>query len=165
LGQKLVQLAGPGVPDVYQGTELWDFSLVDPDNRRPVDFEQRAALLARIDEGWLPDIDESGAAKLLVTTRVLRLRRERPELFQGYRPVPAQGPAAEHALAFARGDRLVAVCTRLPIGLVSAGGWRDTVLPLPAGEWTDVITGRPTSDAPLLSELLSQYPVALVVRS
>ncbi|EWM11628.1 malto-oligosyltrehalose synthase [Kutzneria sp. 744] len=165
LGQKLVQLAGPGVPDVYQGTELWDFSLVDPDNRRPVDFEQRAALLARIDDGWLPEIDASGAAKLLVTTRVLRLRRERPELFQGYRPVPAQGPAAEHALAFSRGDRLVAVCTRLPIGLASAGGWRDTVLPLPAGEWTDVITGRSTSEAPLLSDLLSQYPVALVVRS
>jgi (1->4)-alpha-D-glucan 1-alpha-D-glucosylmutase len=164
LGQKLMQLAGPGVPDVYQGTELWDFSLVDPDNRRPVDFEQRAALLARIDDGWLPEVDASGAAKLLVTTRVLRLRRDRPELFTGYRPVPAQGPAAEHAVAFAR-DGLVAVCTRLPIGLASAGGWRDTVLPLPNGEWTDVITGRPVSAAPPLSELLSVYPVALVVRS
>ncbi|MFC0434164.1 malto-oligosyltrehalose synthase [Kutzneria buriramensis] len=166
LGQKLVQLAGPGVPDVYQGTELWDFSLVDPDNRRPVDFELRKALLARIDDGWLPEIDATGAAKLLVTTRVLRLRRDRPELFTGYRPVPAQGPAAAHALAFARGENLVAVCTRLPIGLDAAGGWRDTVLPLPAGEWTDVITGRPvSSDAPLLSDLLSQYPVALAVRS
>jgi len=164
LGQKLLQLAGPGVPDVYQGTELWDFSLVDPDNRRPVDFEQRAALLSRIDDGWLPEIDDSGAAKLLVTTRALRLRRHRPELFTGYQPVPAQGPAAEHAVAFAR-NGLVAVCTRLPIGLETAGGWRDTVLPLPAGEWTDVITGRPVSQAPLLSELLSSYPVALVVRS
>ncbi|QUQ66685.1 malto-oligosyltrehalose synthase [Kutzneria sp. CA-103260] len=164
LGQKLMQLAGPGVPDVYQGTELWDFSLVDPDNRRPVDFEQRAALLARIDDGWLPEVDVSGAAKLLVTTRTLRLRRDRPELFTGYLPVPAQGPAAEHAVAFAR-NGLVAVCTRLPIRLEAAGGWRDTVLPLPAGEWTDVITGRPVSRSPLLSELLSPYPVALVVRS
>ncbi|MFI9387251.1 malto-oligosyltrehalose synthase [Kutzneria sp. NPDC052558] len=164
LGQKLMQLAGPGVPDVYQGTELWDFSLVDPDNRRPVDFEQRAALLARVDDGWLPDIDASGAAKLLVTTRTLRLRRDRPELFTGYRPVPAQGPAAEHVTAFAR-NGVVAVCTRLPIGLDNAGGWRDTVLPLPAGEWTDVITGRPVAANPLLSELLSSYPVALVVRS
>ena len=165
LGQKLVQLAGPGVPDVYQGTELWDFSLVDPDNRRPVDFARRAALLARIDDGWQPEIDESGAAKLLVTTRALRLRRDRPVLFTDYRPIPAQGPAADHAVAFARSDRLVAVCTRLPIGLAAAGGWRDTILPLPTGEWTDVITGRPVSAAPLLSELLSPYPVALVVRS
>jgi (1->4)-alpha-D-glucan 1-alpha-D-glucosylmutase len=163
LGQKLVQLAGPGIPDVYQGTELWDFSLVDPDNRRPVDFEQRAALLARIDDGWLPDVDESGAAKLLVTAKTLRLRRDRPELFTGYRPVPAEGPAAEHAIAFARGDWLVAVATRLPVRL--DGRWRDTVLPLPAGEWTDVFTGERVSQTPLLSKLLSRYPVALVVRS
>ena len=81
----------PGVPDVYQGTELWDYSLVDPDNRRPVDFGLRRELLARIDDGWLPPVDESGAAKLLVTSRTLRLRRQRPELFTGYRPVFADG--------------------------------------------------------------------------
>ncbi|HWE91533.1 MAG TPA: malto-oligosyltrehalose synthase, partial [Pseudonocardiaceae bacterium] len=137
LGQKLAQLAGPGVPDVYQGSELWEDSLVDPDNRRPVDFAVRRALLDRVCGGWLPAVDETGAAKLLVVRRALRLRRERPELFHGYRPLSAEGPAAGHVLAFAR-DGLVAVATRLPIGLDRAGGWRDTVLPLPDGtQWTD----------------------------
>ncbi|AHH99730.1 malto-oligosyltrehalose synthase [Kutzneria albida] len=166
LGQKLIQLAGPGVPDVYQGTELWDYSLVDPDNRRPVDFQLRADLLARLDSGWLPEVDESGAVKLLLTAKVLRLRRDRPELFSGYRPLRAEGPAAEHALAFARGDGLVAVATRLPVGLERSGGWRDTVLRLPHGRWTDALTGIPIhEEAPAVGELLSRYPVALAVRS
>ena len=145
LGQKLVQLTMPGVPDLYQGSELWDLSLVDPDNRRPVDFGRRRELLARIDGGWLPGVDESGAAKLLVVTRALRLRRDRPALFGGYRALAAEGPAAGHAVAFARGgDRLVAVATRLPVGLQRDGGWRGTVLPLPGGAgWTDVLTGQP----------------------
>jgi (1->4)-alpha-D-glucan 1-alpha-D-glucosylmutase len=178
LGQKLLQLAGPGVPDVYQGTELFEYSLVDPDNRRPVDFACRRELLARIDEGWLPgagedpDSDDVRATKLLVTAAALRLRRFRPELFWGYAPVPVSGPAADHAVAFARGgpagrERMVAVATRLPVGLEAAGGWRDTVLPLPgaADDWTDMVTGTPVEgSAPRLSELLARYPVALLVR-
>jgi (1->4)-alpha-D-glucan 1-alpha-D-glucosylmutase len=166
LGQKLLQLAGPGVPDVYQGTELFEYSLVDPDNRRPVDWAKRRELLARLDEGWLPDVDAEGAAKLLVTVNALRLRRYRPEEFAGYRALPAEGPAAEHAVAFQRSPKLVAVATRLPVGL-AARGWQDTVLPLPdaATDWHDVLTDQPvTSAAPLLSELLSRYPVALLVR-
>ena len=86
LGQKLLQLAGPGVPDVYQGTDLFEYSLVDPDNRRPVDWAARRDLLTRLDEGWLPDVDAEGAAKLLVTTSALRLRRYRPEVFTGLPP-------------------------------------------------------------------------------
>ena len=167
LGQKLVQLTMPGVPDLYQGSELWDLSLVDPDNRRPVDFGRRRELLARIDGGWLPGVDESGAAKLLVVTRALRLRRDQPALFGGYRALAAEGPAAEHAVAFARGgDRLVAVATRLPVGLQRDGGWRGTVLPLPGGAgWTDVVAGQLVKDeAPRLADLLSRYPVALLVR-
>ena len=167
LGQKLVQLTMPGVPDLYQGSELWDLSLVDPDNRRPVDFGRRRELLARIDGGWLPGVDESGAAKLLVVTRALRLRRDQPALFGGYRALAAEGPAAEHAVAFARGgDRLVAVATRLPVGLQRHGGWRGTVLPLPGGAgWMDVVGGQPVKDeAPRLADLLSRYPVALLVR-
>lgn len=167
LGQKLLQLAGPGVPDVYQGTELFEYSLVDPDNRRPVDWELRHTLLTRLDEGWLPDVDAEGAAKLLVTLSGLRLRRYRPELFSGYRPVPAQGPAAEHAVAFARTSSLVAVATRLPVGLAGRGGWADTVLPLPgaAGDWHDIITDTAVDgSAPALGTLLARYPVALLVR-
>ena len=172
LGQKLVQIAGPGVPDVYQGTECYEYSLVDPDNRRPVDWDLRRRLLDRIDGGWLPDfggadVDPDGATKLLVTAQALLLRRQRPELFGGYRPVPAEGPAAEHALAFARSPRLVAVATRLPVGLAARGGWADTVLPLPDGAtgWTDVLTGTPVDgSAPLLADVLARYPVALLVR-
>ncbi|WP_238412736.1 malto-oligosyltrehalose synthase [Saccharothrix deserti] len=161
LGQKLVQLTAPGVPDVYQGTELWDLSLVDPDNRRPVDYDVRRRLLARIEDGWLPAVDDSGAAKLLVVQRTLRLRRDRPELFRGYRPLSASGAAGSHVVAFER-TGLVAVATRLPVGLANAGGWGDTVLPLPPGEWTDVLTSRPAT--PLLADLLDHYPVALLVR-
>lgn len=173
LGQKLLQIAGPGVPDVYQGTELFEYSLVDPDNRRPVEFARRRELLARIDGGWLPPGDDpDGATKLLVTTAALRLRRFRPELFDGYAPLPASGPAADHAVAFARGgpagrERLVVVATRLPVGLEGAGGWADTVLPLPGGasDWTDMVTGEAVDgSAPALSDLLARYPVALLVR-
>jgi (1->4)-alpha-D-glucan 1-alpha-D-glucosylmutase len=170
LGQKLLQIAGPGVPDVYQGTECYEYSLVDPDNRRPVDWALRRRLLERIDGGWLPEFadDPEGATKLLVTAQALLLRRQRPELFDGYRAVPAEGPAAAHCLAFARSPALVAVTTRLPVGLAARGGWADTVLPLPdaASDWTDVLSGTPVGgSAPRLEHLLARYPVALLVRS
>ncbi|MER7459122.1 malto-oligosyltrehalose synthase [Micromonospora sp. NPDC126480] len=162
LGQKLVQLAMPGVPDTYQGTELWDNSLVDPDNRRPVDFAVRREMLARLDAGWRPPVDESGAAKLLVVSRTLRLRRDRPELFTGYRPLPARGPAARHVIAFDRGSA-IAVATRLPLRLAASGGWRDTTLPISVHAVTDMFTGRVYSGSELLlHDLLSTYPVALL---
>ncbi|MFP5367484.1 MAG: malto-oligosyltrehalose synthase, partial [Actinomycetes bacterium] len=99
---KLIQLTMPGVPDVYQGSEFWERSLTDPDNRRPVDFAVRQEELAKLDAGTLPAAGTE-ASKLLVTSRALRLRRDRPELFQGYTPVTATGPAAAHLLAFHRG--------------------------------------------------------------
>jgi (1->4)-alpha-D-glucan 1-alpha-D-glucosylmutase len=170
LGQKIVQLAGPGVPDVYQGTDLFDLSLVDPDNRRPVDFAKRQRFLSRLEDGWLPDVDETGAAKLHVVRQVLRLRRDRPDLFTGYRPLAAQGPAAEHAFAFSRAPELVVVATRLPVKLARTG-WGDTVLPLPAGagNWFDLLTGNPVDTGPEprcahFGDLLSHYPVALLLR-
>jgi (1->4)-alpha-D-glucan 1-alpha-D-glucosylmutase len=167
LGQKLLQLTAPGVPDVYQGTELWELSLVDPDNRRPVDFARRREILDRVADGWLPEVDDTGAAKLLVVHRALTLRRDRPELFDSYRALHAEGAAAEHAIAFTRSTDLAVVATRLPVRLESIGGWRDTVLPLPTGPgtWTDTLTGRPvSSDCPELRGLLDRYPVALLVR-
>ncbi|HEY3608953.1 MAG TPA: malto-oligosyltrehalose synthase, partial [Pseudonocardiaceae bacterium] len=165
LCQKLLHLAGPGVPDVYQGSELWDLSLVDPDNRRAVDYPVRRELLDRVVSGWQPDVDDIGAVKLLVVHRALTLRRDRPELFDGYLPLTAEGPAARHVIAFARSAGLVAVATRLPVRLAADGGWRDTVLPLPAGAWTDVLTGRPVADdVPALGDTLDRYPVALLVR-
>ena len=164
LGQKLMQLAMPGVPDTYQGTELWDYSLVDPDNRRPVDFGLRRELLGRLDDGWQPPVDESGAAKLLVTSRTLRLRRRRPELFAGYRPVFADGLVADHVLAFDRGG-VVAVATRLPVGLSRRGGWEDTTLPLNGHSWTEILTNTGYGGSRLaVADLLQTYPVALLVR-
>ncbi|MDY0909499.1 malto-oligosyltrehalose synthase [Microbacterium sp. CFBP9034] len=167
LGAKLLQLAGPGVPDVYQGSELWEQSLVDPDNRRTVDFDARRRLLGAIDGGEQPLVDGSGAVKLLVTSRTLRLRRERPELFTRYTPATVVGPAAHHAVAVDRGGALV-VATRLPIALAaraarSGTGWGDTTLLRHAGPTTDVFTGRRFQGAIRLAELLDLYPVALLV--
>lgn len=165
LSQKLVQLTSPGVPDVYQGTELWDFSLVDPDNRRAVDYGLRRELLAQIDGGLVPDVDASGAAKLLLVHRTLTLRRDRPELFQGFTPLAVAGEAAAHAIAYARSADLVVVATRLPVGLAERGGWGDTTLTLPIGEWADALTGARIASGPTaLASLLGRYPVALLVR-
>jgi (1->4)-alpha-D-glucan 1-alpha-D-glucosylmutase len=161
LTAKLVQLTAPGVPDVYQGSELWEMSLVDPDNRRPVDFDERALLLAAIDGGALPPIDETGAAKLLVTSRALRLHRDRPELFTRYAALPVVGEAARHVVAFDRGGA-VTVGTRLPIALAESG-WGDTALLLPGHPIVDVITGRTFEGGQLwVADLLSTYPVALL---
>ncbi|HEU5266876.1 MAG TPA: malto-oligosyltrehalose synthase, partial [Jatrophihabitans sp.] len=163
LGQKLMQLTMPGVPDVYQGTEVFTDSLVDPDNRQPVDFARLTSLLRELDAAAAPPpVDASGAAKLWVTSRALRLRRDRPELFAGYTEVPVTGAAGEHAVAFDRGGA-VTVATRLPVRLARDGGWRDTALDL-AGEHTDVLTGRMFAGDVALAELLSTYPVALLVR-
>ena len=162
LSATLVQLAMPGVPDTYQGGELWDLSLVDPDNRRPVDFAERGELLARIDHGWLPEVDDSGAAKLLVVSRTLRARREHPERFTSYTPLRATGSGAPHVVAFAR-NGVVAVATRLPVGLAARGGWGETTLPLPEDSWIDAFTGFAPSSRVPLADLLTRYPVALLL--
>ena len=178
LGAKLVQLTMPGVPDTYQGCELAAFSLVDPDNRRLVDFARRRRLLATLDDAP-PAPGPAGAAaagldidKLLVTSAALRLRRGHPGWFAGdYRPLDAEGPAARHAVSFLRGPSAagsggpaVTVATRLPGGLRRRGGWADTVLPLPAGPWRDVLTGAThAGPRPLLSDLTKRLPVALLV--
>ncbi|GAB3463689.1 malto-oligosyltrehalose synthase [Streptomonospora sediminis] len=174
LGQKLLQLAGPGVPDLYQGSELWDLSLVDPDNRRPVDFTCRQTHLERLESGHLPEIDASGAAKLHVVRSALHLRRDHD--LRGYLPLEPVGPESEHAVAFARGPRhdVAAVATRLPLGLAAKGGWSETAVPLPSGPgtWRDLLTGRvllpERTDgfcAARLAAVLDRYPVALLVRS
>jgi (1->4)-alpha-D-glucan 1-alpha-D-glucosylmutase len=163
LAQKLVQLTMPGVPDVYQGTAYWEDSLVDPDNRRPVDFDAARAALDRLDaDVHAPPIDASGDAKLWVLSRTLRLRRDWPDLFTGYRPVAVSGTAAGHAVAFDRGGAIT-VATRLPVGLERDGGWQDTVIDL-AGQATDVISGVRHRGEVALAELLADYPVALLVR-
>ena len=171
LGAKLVQLTMPGVADTYQGCELAGLRLVDPDNREPADFARCRNLLAALDAGE-PSLDAGldaaplDAAKLLVTSAALRLRREHPDWFAGeYAPLAAEGPAARHAVGYARGGHAVTVVTRLPAGLRRRGGWAGTTLPLPhAGPWRNVLTGASVPGArPLLSELLQRLPVALLV--
>ncbi len=166
LGAKLVQLTMPGVPDVYQGCELSGYALVDPDNRRAVDFDRRRALLAGLGTAPLADLDTE---KLLVTANALRLRREHPHWFAGaYRPLIAHGPAADHVIAFVRGGHAVTVATRLPAGLRKIGGWAGTVLPLtlPDGQdhWRDVLTGAThTGESVAIADLTRDLPVALLV--
>jgi (1->4)-alpha-D-glucan 1-alpha-D-glucosylmutase len=170
LGAKIVQLTAPGVPDVYQGTESWDRSLVDPDNRRPVDYAERRHVLAALDGAdddgpdALPAVDLGGAAKTLVTSRALRVRRDHPELFSRYVPLDATGPAADHVVAFDRGG-VVTVATRLPLGLQTVGGWADTLLHVVPVERVDLLTGRrfPADRDLLLAEVLTDFPVALLV--
>ncbi|CAM5434393.1 hypothetical protein SAVIM40S_05671 [Streptomyces avidinii] len=121
--------SGAGVPEVYQGAETEYRALVDPDNRRPAHFPRAA--LARLDTGAAPR--DAAEEKLALTAALLRLRRDRPELFRGYTPVPARGAAADHLVAFTRGPGLLVAATRLSHRLAGAGGWRDTRLPLPPG--------------------------------
>ena len=145
LGQKLVQLTMPGVPDVYQGTDLVDLSLVDPDNRRLVDYDERRDRLARLDGGGVPaDLDDE---KLLVTTAALRTRREWPECFTGEDAtyVPLETGSA-HAIAFGRGTsagvEVVVVVTRLAGQLADAGGFGEAAVELPEGRWSDLVSAR-----------------------
>jgi (1->4)-alpha-D-glucan 1-alpha-D-glucosylmutase len=169
LAQTLLKLTAPGVPDLYRGTELWDLSLVDPDNRRPVDWEVRRRLLADL-EAATPEtvwhrIDE-GLPKLWVIHKALRLRRRGPAAFGregSYEPLRARGSRAHHAVAFVRGGAVVTVVPRLVIGL--AGDWSDTTLPLPQGAWRNELSGdRVGGGNVLLGELLARFPVALLSR-
>jgi (1->4)-alpha-D-glucan 1-alpha-D-glucosylmutase len=155
LGQKLLALTGPGVPDVYQGTELWDDSLVDPDNRRPVDYLARRKALATMDH-----------PKMTVTSSALRLRRRRPASFATgkYTPLLANGPARDHIVAFGRGADVLVAVTRWTVRLVDSG-WADTELTLPEGMWHDVVTGREVSGSVRAADLFANLPVALLERA
>ncbi|MCB5906634.1 malto-oligosyltrehalose synthase [Streptomyces pinistramenti] len=165
LGAALLHLTMPGVPDLYQGTEREYAALVDPDNRAPARFAPE--LLDALDDGAAP-IGLS-AEKLRLTSMALRLRRAHPEWFGAagaYEPLPAQGPAAAHCVAFCRAGRVVPVATRLSLRLVETGGWWDTSLELPGGgPWRELLTGRVVAggDAVRLSALLGVWPVALFV--
>jgi (1->4)-alpha-D-glucan 1-alpha-D-glucosylmutase len=171
LGQKLVQLTMPGVPDVYQGTDLVDLSLVDPDNRRLVDYDERRRRLARLDAGAAPaDLHDE---KLLVVAAALRTRREWAECFvgpaAGYQPLDTTSP---HAVAFGRGAddevEVVTVVTRLAGRLGDAGGFGDSTVTLPDGTWTDVLSQRTLEGGAVrLASLVGEpdgLPVALLVR-
>ncbi|MCH8026054.1 MAG: malto-oligosyltrehalose synthase [Chloroflexi bacterium] len=190
LAQTLLKIASPGVPDIYQGTELWDFSFVDPDNRRPVDFARRARLLDELHSGeangrsalvqdmlahW-----QDGRIKLYLTAKALAFRRDNAVLFSAgdYLPLAVSGKNAEHAVAFARRHETswaLAVAPRLVAGLSPAGEWAissavwgDTAVELPEGapkRWSSALTGEVVgakNGALPLSAVLAELPVALL---
>ncbi|MDH6127114.1 malto-oligosyltrehalose synthase [Kitasatospora sp. GP82] len=160
LAAALLHLTMPGVPDVYQGSEEPLYTLVDPDNRAPVDL---SALAVRLTDSPTDRPRDLAREKLHLTTTALHLRRSRP--LGPYRPLAAEGQAAVHLLAFERGPEVVTAVTRLPYGLQRHGGWRDTVLELPEGRWTDELTQhRITGGAVPVAELFEHHPVALLTR-
>ncbi len=162
LTQKLVQITMPGVPDVYQGSELCEASLVDPDNRRPVDFDRLKTALGGLDHpGAEPTANGTLSAKLWVTRQALHVRRDHPEWFAAYRPLTGR-PVDAHLVAFDRGGAIT-VATRLPVGLDRRGGWGEASLPLPDGVYRDALTDTRHEGCVPLSAVLARYPVALLV--
>ncbi|MGH7278771.1 MAG: malto-oligosyltrehalose synthase, partial [Candidatus Rokuibacteriota bacterium] len=194
LAQLVIKVAAPGVPDFYQGTEVWDGSLVDPDNRRPVDFEARREmleeLLRRIESGdqvgalaadLLKD-KEDGRVKMYVTHQALALRRQYAALFAegDYQPLAAEGVLADHVCAFARAGSEGAVVAVVPRLVARRGGtrapvgpeyWLDSRLPLPAAlgpRFRNVFTGdevaRAAEGSVAVADVLATFPVALLER-
>ncbi len=169
LSQKLLTLAGPGVPDLYQGSELWDLSLVDPDNRRPVDYALRRELLSRAEEcspadAWADD-EDPGLAKLHVVRAALGVRSAHPAWFADRGAVVDRvgvaGAASDHVVDFRR-TGAIAVAQRLPVGLERRGGWAATALALPDGEWRNAFDGATHAGEVDLATLLRSFPVALL---
>ncbi len=166
LALTLIKLTAPGVPDVYQGSELWDLSLVDPDNRRPVDFSRRRELLKELKSLLTEDIMarmDEGAPKMWLIYRALQFRRRRPELFgagASYRPLYAEGPKARHVIAFVRAEESVSVAPRLVMRFDD--DWEGTFMELPEGEWRNILTGDEIEGGPVrLQTLLKLFPVGL----
>lgn len=183
LAQSLLKITSPGVPDFYQGTFLWDYSLVDPDNRRPVDFSRQASLFRGFD-GPAPDTRElvenwkDGRVKLYTIAKALEFRRVHRDVFHSgdYLPVEVYGPAAGHVIAFARraGEdwavtavpRLLAeVCGSRP-SFACAEAWDGTCIRLPGAApriWRNVFTGEPLEGGALpVGRLFGRFPVALL---
>jgi (1->4)-alpha-D-glucan 1-alpha-D-glucosylmutase len=170
LAQTLVKFTAPGVPDTYQGSELWDLHLVDPDNRGEIDYAIRQFMLDELKGGLCPEEilrrSDSGMPKLWVTCQALRLRHEKPEFFDAnaaYAPLAADGPKKEHLIGYLRADNLAVLAPRWNVKL--GGSWAATMVELPTGRWRNVLTGEAIKGARLrVQSLLSHFPVALLVR-
>jgi (1->4)-alpha-D-glucan 1-alpha-D-glucosylmutase len=177
LSQLVLKLTVPGVPDIYQGGELWDFSLVDPDNRRPVDWNMRRVLLGEIADASIEDLAEhwqDGREKLFVARRLLELRRSHADLFAegDYQPLDVEGEASRHLCAFVRSRRGEAVIVAVPrlVHQLYRGGqraeWGATEIGLPSRDgWQDVFTGRRVDwhNRARASDLLADFPVCVLI--
>lgn len=176
LAQTTLKLTAPGVPDIYQGCELWDLSLVDPDNRRPVDFSKRAAMLNELRQRWddSPGKDTllselltdwpNGSAKMFVVWRLLQLRRELAELFElgGYQPVEVEGPCAGHLCAFLRQHRENAILVVVP-RLIMRFKPQDMIWPIDAPEWSETTLRLPENAADSLRNIFTEDRLAYEV--
>lgn len=190
LSQTLIKITSPGVPDFYQGTELWDLNLVDPDNRRPVDFEKRTSFLRDIRDKTQTDVlslitelfssKEDGRLKLFLICRALQARNEKAEVFQkgAYIPIEVGGRFKDHVVVLARRYRnawAITIAPRLLTALMKEGEypfgqqvWDDTRVVLPKGTptlWKDIITGEAIKSEGTLpiNETLKHFPVALLM--
>jgi (1->4)-alpha-D-glucan 1-alpha-D-glucosylmutase len=169
LAQSLLRYTAPGVPDTYQGGELWDFRLVDPDNRSAVDYAERQGMLNELKAGMRPEQilerAETGLPKLWLAYKALHLRGEHPEWFQAeaeYTPLFATGSKAEHVIAFTRAQRVLTVAPRWRLML--GEGWTGTTFDIPLGTWRNVLTGDAIEGGRVpMEELLARFPVALLV--
>jgi (1->4)-alpha-D-glucan 1-alpha-D-glucosylmutase len=172
LMQTLLKYTAPGVPDLYQGTELWDLSLVDPDNRRPVDYEVRRRLLHEL-KSMTGDVAsqvmsraDEGLPKMWTIHHALQLRRERPKSFGregAYTPLDVEGVKGDHVIAYLRGDNVATVVPRLVMKL--DGAWKDTAVIVPDGKWKNRLTGASVEGGKVaMKGLLKDFPVALLVR-
>ena len=173
LTQTLLKHTAPGVPDLYQGTELWDLSLVDPDNRRPVDYGLRKRLLCELKRMKAEDVAvqvllraDEGLPKMWTIHKALELRRERPDCFGAeadYTPLEVDGDRHDHVIAYLRGEDVVTVVPRLTLKL--GGAWKDTIVVLPKGRWRNRLTGGSVAGGVITMRLLMKdFPVALLVR-
>jgi (1->4)-alpha-D-glucan 1-alpha-D-glucosylmutase len=167
LSQTLIKLTAPGIPDFYQGAELWNFSLVDPDNRRPVDYAARRRLLHEMPGLSLETIwqrRQEGLPKLWLIQQGLRVRHERPQAFgpKGqYSPLYARGEKSASVVSFLRGGEVIAIAPRLCLNLQE--GWHHTVIDLPAGRWRQEFDGREFDGGTCrLDEVLRTFPVGLL---
>lgn len=167
LAQTLLKLTYPGVPDTYQGTETWDLSLVDPDNRRPVDYDALRTLLEKVKTTNARDLwakPDDGRPKMLLTTRALALRNRIPEAFapgSSYEPLQAEGDKAGHVVVYLRGGKVAVIVPRLVITL--GNDWGDTRISLPDGAWHNELTSEPLSRGEVhVESVLSNFPVALL---
>jgi (1->4)-alpha-D-glucan 1-alpha-D-glucosylmutase len=169
LNQVLLKVLSPGVPDIYQGSELWDFSLVDPDNRRAVDYRQREQALQRLERFTPSELWNSrkdGTVKLYFLKQLLALRARSETCFQpdaSYLPIEASGLKRDRVVAFQRGDSIIGIATRW----YTQGGpdFGDAAITLPTGTWQNVLApGRSFAGSVAISDLVAPFPAAALVR-
>lgn len=170
LTQTLLKCTAPGIPDTYQGSELWDLHLVDPDNRGPIDYESRMSLLAQLHSG-LPSAEilrrmDCGLPKMWIVYRALNLRKQRPEWFGAdadYTPLMINGRKADHAIAYLRAGHVATIVPRWSLKL--AANWSGTTIDLPHASWRNLLSNEILQGGTLpLQTLFGQFPVALLQR-